>query len=79
VVLSSGGVEPVQAGDGGDHSVFTRAFLEVLRDNDGVLDGASLYAQIQDIVSSGAIQTPEYVDLREAEHDGGDFLFVAEP
>jgi uncharacterized caspase-like protein len=79
VVLTSGGLEPVQAADGGDHSVFTRAFLDVLRDNEGVLDGTSLYSQIQDIVSSGAIQTPEYIDLREAEHDGGDFLFVAEP
>jgi hypothetical protein len=79
VVLSSGGLEPVQAGDGGDHSVFTSAFLDVLRGNEGVLDGTSLYSQIQDIVSSGAIQTPEYIDLREAEHDGGDFLFVAGP
>ena len=79
VVLSSGGLEPVQARDGSEHSVFTHAFLEVLRRNEGVLDGTSLYAQIQDLVSSGAIQTPEYADLQEAEHGGGDFLFVAAP
>ena len=79
VVLSSGGLEPVQAGDGGRHSVFTSAFLEALRENKGVLDGAGLYSEIQRLVGSEAIQTPEYADLREAEHEGGDFLFVVIP
>jgi uncharacterized caspase-like protein len=79
VVLSSGGLEPVQAGDGGRHSVFTSAFLDALRENEGVLDGASLYSQIQGLVSSKSIQTPEYADLLEAEHDGGDFLFLVAP
>jgi hypothetical protein len=79
VVLSSGGLEPVQAGNGGQHSVFTSAFLKVLSENEGVLDGANLYSQIQRLVSSKALQTPEYVNLREAEHEGGDFLFLVTP
>ena len=55
--------------------MFTGAFLQALRDNDEVLDGTSLFAAIQERVT-GASQTPEYADIRGADHQGGDFLFV---
>lgn len=75
-VLTSGGVEPV-ADDGiGGHSVFAGAFLDALRDNDDLLDGQQLFTKIRRQVVLNANQTPQYEDLRFADHQGGDFLFV---
>lgn len=76
VVLSSGGLEPVMDGGGGGHSVFAKAFLEALGENEAVLDGQSLFDRIKRPVALNAPQTPEYADIRQAGHDGGDFLFV---
>lgn len=75
-VLTSGGVEPV-ADDGiGGHSVFAGAFLDALRDNDDLLDGQQLFTKIRRQVVLNANQTPQYEDIRFADHEGGDFLFV---
>lgn len=43
VVLTSGGLEPVLDAGGGKHSVFAGAFLTALRENDGIMDGTSLF------------------------------------
>ena len=59
--------------------MFTGAFLDALSSNQEVLDGQSLFAAIQQIVPPGASQTPEYADIRDADHQGGDFLFVPAP
>ncbi len=74
--MTSGGLEPVMDGGGDGHSVFTRALLESLRDNDDVLDGYQLYAQLRRSVVVNAQQTPEYSDIRFAGDEGGEFLFV---
>jgi len=76
VVLSSGGVEPVVDGGGGGHSVFGKAFLDALKENDAVIDGQGLFDRIKRPVTLNSPQTPEYADMRQAGHDGGDFLFV---
>lgn len=77
VVLTSGGLEPVvDDGGKGQHSVFASAFIEVLNENNGVLDGATLFSKIRRPVMVNSDQTPEYSDIRKAGHDGGDFLFV---
>jgi uncharacterized caspase-like protein len=75
-VLSSGGVEPVMDGGGGGHSVFAKAFLDALRANADVIDGQGLFAAIRRPIVLNSDQTPEYSDIRQAGHDGGDFLFV---
>ena len=69
VVLTSGSLEPIQDGRGGGHSVFTGAFLEALGDNREVLDGTTLFSEVRRIVAQ-ASQTPEYADIRGAEHGG---------
>ena len=74
--LVSGGLEPVYDGGGDGHSVFTRALLTTLRENNGVLDGTQLFSAIRPAVLLNTPQTPRYSDIREAGHDGGDFLFV---
>lgn len=76
-VMSSGGLEPVMDGGGGtNHSVFAKAFIDALRENPDVLDGQGMFASIRRPIVLNSDQTPEYADIRQAGHDGGDFLFV---
>ncbi len=75
-VLTSGGLEPVVDSGGGNHSVFAKAFLDVLRENTGMIDGQTVFSRLKRPVIVNAAQTPEYSDLRFAGHDGGDFIFV---
>jgi uncharacterized caspase-like protein len=75
-VLTSGGLEPVYDGGGDGHSVFARAFLDILRGNREILDGHSFYARLRQRVVLGAEQTPTYSPIRLAGDEGGDFLFV---
>jgi uncharacterized caspase-like protein len=75
-VMTSGGMEPVLDAGGGDHSVFAKAFLGVLRENRVSVDTTTLFVAIRRQVMLAADQTPEYSDIRKAGHDGGDFLFV---
>ena len=75
VVITSGGLEPVEDGKG-EHSPFARAFLSALSKNNSVIDGTKLFNAIRRPVMINADQTPQYSDVRRAGHDGGDFLFV---
>ena len=76
-VMCSGGLEPVEDGDIlSRHSVFASAFMDVLTNNNGVMDGTQLFSKLRRPVVLNADQTPEYSDIRKAGHDGGDFLFV---
>jgi hypothetical protein len=74
--LVSGGLEPVLDGGGGEHSVFAKAFLTALKENNDVMDGQALFDAIKRPVVLNADQTPQYTDIRRAGHDGGEFLFV---
>ncbi len=76
VALTSGGREPVADTVGSGHSPFAQAFLETLKQNPGVMDGTTLFSHMRRPVMLAANQTPEYTDVRNAGHDGGDFLFV---
>ena len=76
MAITSGGLEPVADKGGGGHSPFAKAFIDALRDNDGVMDGTQLFTKMRRPVMVAARQTPQYADVREAGHDGGDFLFV---
>ena len=76
-VISSGGLEPViDSGGRGQHSIFASAFLDTLRDNKGIMDGAQLFNKLRRPVMLNSDQTPEYSDIRRAGHEGGEFLFV---
>jgi hypothetical protein len=79
VVLTSGGLEPVEDDARGDHSAFASAFLDVLSQNQEVLDTSTLFARIRRPVMLASDQTPELADIRRAGHEGGDFLFVPVP
>jgi tetratricopeptide (TPR) repeat protein len=75
-VLASGGLEPVADSGGSGHSPFANALLSVLKANTGVIDGTSLFADLRRPVAVNSDQTPQFADIRQAGHQGGDFLFV---
>ena len=80
-VLTSGGEKPVLDAGGGSHSVFARSFLHILRNNDRILEGKVLFAEVHDMVSYAAQQlnvdqAPEYSQIADAGHRNGEFLFV---
>jgi len=81
-VLTSGGVAPVLDGGGdGDHSLFSRAFLQALRSNtNGIIEGHTIYREVLSLVQKRAKalnvhQVPEYAPARYAGHEAGEFLF----
>lgn len=79
-VMTSGGLEPVlDSGRGAgrsQHSVFANALLDALRDNDEILEVSRLFVGLRDRVTSNAEQTPQFAPIRNAGHDGGEFMFV---
>ena len=76
VVITSGGLEPVEDKSGGENSPFATVFLDVLNSNEGVLDGTQMFNKMRRPVMLKTEQTPAYSDVRRAGHEGGDFLFV---
>ena len=80
-VLTSGGEQPVLDAGGGGHSIFASAFMQALRDNDGVMEGSALYSEIFDPVRQTAekykvTQEPRYSQIADAGHMNGEFLFI---
>lgn len=79
--LTSGGLAPVLDSGGGGHSVFARAFLDVLRQNASLLEGQRLYQELSARVTFAARnfqfeQMPQYAPIKFAGHEAGDFFFV---
>ncbi|MCP4406432.1 MAG: caspase family protein [Gammaproteobacteria bacterium] len=80
--LTSGGVKPVlDSGAGGDHSIFAQAFLDVLGENDAILEGFSLYREVQRRVKLLAAtlrvdQDPQYAPIKYAGHEAGEFFLL---
>ena len=81
MVLTSGGVQPVVSPQNGEDSVFTRAFLYVLQENDSLLSGAHLHYELYRQVAGESGHTPgnegapRYVPIRYAGHQVGEFFF----
>ena len=74
--MVSGGLDPVSDAGADGHSVFASALLEALEENQTILDGQTLFQNISRPVVVNADQTPEYSDIRQAGHGGGEFIFV---
>lgn len=83
-VLSSGDLQPVLDSGGGGHSVFAKAFLDALNENDELITGQHLYNRVSARVAYAAAaemleQNPQYAPIRFAGHEAGDFVFVPKP
>lgn len=77
VAITSGGNEPVEdSSSGGKHSIFAHALLQTLNDVNQVSAASSIFSKVLGKVSLEASQTPQYADMRELGHDGGDFIFI---
>jgi hypothetical protein len=74
--LTSGGLEPVEDSGGGKHSIFAKAFLAALESNTGVVDMSQIFSSMRREVLLNSQQTPQYGDIRQTGHEGGDFIFV---
>jgi len=81
LLLSSGADKPVLDNAGNGHSVFARAFIDVLENNQKIMAGPDLYTQLKGKVEAGAKsvgfdQQPEFKAMKGAGHEVGDFFFV---
>ncbi len=81
LLLSSGGDKPVLDEGSGGNSVFARAFLDELENNQGILSSPELFSRIRKRVEVAArnnkfVQTPEFKSIKGAGHELGDFFFV---
>ena len=79
--LTSGGVMPVPDAGSGRHSYFARAFLNVLRDNNRLLEGQRLFQEVATSLALGSMdsplaQMPEYAPIQYAGHESGEFFFL---
>ena len=79
-VLTSGGVRPVLDSGGGNHSVFAKAFVKALKNNNRVIDGNSLFVSIlgdvrRDSLAMAHEQIPDYGAIKYSGHEAGEFFF----
>jgi hypothetical protein len=80
--LTSGGLAPVLDAGSGGHSVFAGAFIDILRSNQGVLEGQRLFLELVERVTQAAgkrqgfEQVPQYAPIKFAGHEAGDFFLV---
>ncbi|MBF0329718.1 MAG: caspase family protein, partial [Nitrospirae bacterium] len=76
-LMASGGNEPVTDSGGGKYSVFADAFLRALNEAEkGVFSAEEIFhGRIKEIVAGKSEQIPEYNNIRNSGHDGGDFIF----
>ena len=80
VALSSGGLEPVLDGGGGNHSIFAKALIDTLSENTDLLESQALYRNVSALVADAANdqdfnQVPEFSPIRHAGHAAGEFFF----
>ncbi len=50
--------------------------MDAMKSNRWIIDRTQLFSKMRRPVIINAEQTPKYSDVRNAGHDGGDFLFV---
>jgi len=82
-VLTSGGLQPVLDGGGGEHSVFAKHFLSALDNNKSVIDAHTLYNRIFPAVKEDAItlnveQSPQYAPIKGVNHHSVDYFFISQ-
>ncbi len=80
-LLTSGGIKPVLDDGGNGHSVFASAFIDVLKQSNGIIESSDIFMKVKRKVEIRAKelnveQTPLYAKLQESEHEFGEFLLV---
>jgi hypothetical protein len=80
-VLTSGSLQPVLDGGGGQHSLFAKHFIAALENNKTVVDANTLYNQIfpavkEDALLMNAEQSPQYAPIKSVNHYSVDYFFI---
>lgn len=77
-LMASGGNEPVADSGGSGHSIFADSFLKALQEIDQPVFAADelFFRHIKSRVAGKSDQVPQYNEIRNSGHDGGDFVFV---
>jgi len=77
-LMASGGNEPVADGGGTGHSIFADTFIRALNEMESPVFAADelFYKHVKSRVAGKSDQVPEYNEIRNSGHDGGDFVFV---
>lgn len=80
-VMTSGGEKPVLDSGGGQHSIFAKAFIKVLKQNKGLMEDYELFRAVSNHVKKSASligfrQSPQYSAMLHAGHEGSPFFFV---
>ena len=79
-VLTSGGNSPVlDESIDGEHSVFTKALVDILQENPDIIYGEALHAMLVDLVRYNAdqldfTQEPRFSEIADAGHRNGQFV-----
>ena len=81
LLLTSGGDQPVLDSAGDKHSIFAKAFIETLSNNDEIMTGPQLFKSVHDqVVEESAKadfpQEPQYKAIKGAGHEVGEFFFI---
>lgn len=76
-LMASGGNEPVWDSGGGKHSVFAASFLKALRETEEQVFTAEelFHGGLKEFVAGKSDQVPEYSNIKNSGHEGGDFIF----
>jgi hypothetical protein len=79
--LTSGGEQPVPDVGSGNHSYFARAFLNVLRDNNKLIEAQRVFREVSTSLALNAVdspvpQVPQYAPIRFAGHESGEYFFL---
>lgn len=79
--LTSGGEQPVPDVGTGNHSYFARAFLNVLRDNNKLIEAQRVFREVSTSLALNAVnspvpQIPQYAPIRFAGHESGEYFFL---
>ena len=80
MVITSGNLEPVLDGGGGDHSVFARGLIEILLSSEESITATNIYSKLSELVvrdaqQLGVQQVPTMAALNQAGHLGPDYVF----
>lgn len=78
--LTSGGLAPVPDAEAEGGSLFAKALVVALEDNNQLLEGQRLFRSVATQIALNAaqatlLQTPEYAPIQFAGHEAGEFFF----
>ena len=77
LALTSGGLEEVMDAGKEGHSIFTYYLIKALKENTRkYIDASQLFNEFSVSVTNNSEQTPQLQAVRDANHEGGQFVFI---